>query len=230
MLKRLLFIFFLSVSSSYANSQSGCTIMGLVEMPTNPLIKENNCSDDLVLKNKDRKTGITETLMSVKVLHENEEVLIQREALDDKFSCPPFCIQPLKIKEVQTLGELEVLAFIDKLKEKKARLLIDVRESVDYEKSTIPGAINIPFSMLRVKSKYQEEILKLLGAKAIKKNSKSTWSFKEVQTLLIFGTSATTNEASSSIKELLRLGYPSSKLFYYRSGITSWKALGLTVH
>ena len=208
---------------SYGENEHGCTISSLVKSTTNPFTQENNCSNAL---SKEKTTKISEQLTSVKVLHENVEVLIEREIVDNKFTCPPFCIQPMKIEEVKTVGELEALAFIDKLKEKKSRLLIDVRESVDYEKATIPGAINLPFSMFSDGSKYQKEILKLLGGKKV--NNK--WIFKNPQILLVFGKNVISNEASSMIKKLVEFGYPTNKLLFYRSGFESWKHLGLTTY
>jgi len=217
----------------FADSEMGCSISGLIKASNSNVLEnseESNCS-----KSEKKETlligpttAITENLNSVKVQHEKDEVLIERKLLSQNATCPPFCIEPMQIKGVTTLGELEVLEFIDKLKEKKGRLLIDVRENTLYDKETIPGAINLPYSMLKYGSKYQGEVLRLLGAKL--KKSSVEWSFKRAQRLLIFGDSATTPEASKSLKTLLRLGYPSSKLFYYRGGVSSWKALGLTTY
>lgn len=229
-MKYLLSIILFLTMMLFANAEEGCSISALLEQTKSPLFKntqDKNCTEDIEVKIEKtmRETAINKNLISVKVLHENKEVLIVRTNINDEFTCPPFCIEPMKIEDVITVGELEVLSFIDKLKEKKARLLIDVRESSIYKKGTIPGAINLPFTMLEDKSKYQKEVLKLLGGKHL--NSK--WSFKDAQSLLIFGNSPIRNSASSSIKKLLELGYPSSKLLYYRAGVSSWKGLGLTV-
>ena len=211
----------------------GCSINGLFRTPKNGILdpkEESNCTESVKkeISFSGTTTAITKKLKSVKVLHEQDEVLIERKLLTKDFTCPPFCIEPMQIKGVKTFGELEVLAFIDKLKEKKGRILIDVRENNFYVKETIPGAINLPFSMLKDGSQYQSNVLRLLGAKLRKSNAK--WSFKKAQRLLIFGTSATTPEASNTLKKLLELGYPSDKLFFYRGGISSWKALGLTTY
>ena len=244
MKKRFLFIFVAMMSVLFADSEMGCTISELLQAPKSILVEQTKASNRTKEKHEKKykkspievmKIAITENLMTVKVLHEKEEVFISRESVTPQLICPPFCIEPMNIKKVVTVAELEVLTFIEKLKEKKARLLIDVRENHFYTEGTIPGAINLPFSMLQDGSKYQEEILKLLGAKLKKekvqsKNSNLQWSFNNAQTLLIFGESATSSEASSSIKKLLELGYPDSKLFYYRAGISSWKALGLTIY
>jgi len=227
------FICLALTSTLFANSEMGCSVSELLHTPKNGLLektKELNCtkSEKKEASLVSHTTAITPNLNSVKVLHEQDEVLIERKLLNQELSCPPFCIEPMSINGVTTLGELEVLAFIDKLKEKKGRILIDVRENNLYDKETIPGAINLPFSMLKDGSKYQGEVLRLLGAKLRKSNAK--WSFKKAQRLLIFGDSATTPEASKSLKKLLDLGYPSAKLYYYRGGVSTWKALGLTTY
>jgi rhodanese-related sulfurtransferase len=235
MKKSFLLLCLAFISIVFADSEIGCSISVLLHSPKSSLLKkvdEHNCSEDT---NEEiavllTKTAITNKLMSVTVLHESEKVVIEREMLERERACPPFCIEPMMIKDVVTLGELETLAFIDKLKEKKSRLLIDVRENIFYEKATIPGAINLPFSMLKDDSKYQESVLRLLGATLSTPKFKQKWVFKNAQFLLLFGSSVTSSEASSSVKQLLKLGYPSARLFYYRGGIASWQALGLTTY
>ncbi|MBU1668613.1 hypothetical protein KKC13_09325 [bacterium] len=172
------------------------------------------------------KMNITESLVSVPVTHEKQELQIERNVIDATQSCPPFCIQPMRIAGVETVAELETLAFIATLKEKKPQLLVDARSSDFYRKSTIPGAINIPYTMLRNESKYQKEVLTLLGGK----QSSKGWYFKNIQTLLIFGNGAKDIQASSAIKTLLFLGYPENKILYYRGGVESWENLGLTLY
>lgn len=175
---------------------------------------------------KSSSMNITETLVSVPVEHKKQELLIERQIIGEKRSCPPFCIQPMHIAGVETVAELETLAFIADLKENKPQLLVDARTSDYYRKSTIPGATNIPYTMLEDKSKYQKEVLTLLGGK----QSSKGWYFKHIQTLLIFGNGAYDMQASSAIKSLVALGYSKDKILYYRGGIESWKSLGLTLY
>jgi len=227
------FLFSIATSMLFADAEVGCSISGLLHASNKGVLaekKEHHCSQDEKRSTplEGSITAITPHLHSVKVLHGNREILIKRKLLHKQSTCPPFCIEPMKIKGVETLGELEVLAFIDKLKEKKGRLLIDVRENALYEKETIPGAINLPLSMLKDGSRYQKEVLHLLGATVKKSDTK--WSFPTAEALLIFGGSSTTPEASSALKKLLDLGYPSNKLYYYRGGLSAWKALGLTTY
>ncbi len=192
-MKRHTLIVLLTSFQLFAQTDSeGCSVNSILHNSTdNPLASpaKSPCWDALT-------TPIGKKLTTIKVLHEKEEIVIERTISNPKEICPPFCIEPMTIGAVKTVGELEVLAFIDKLKEKKGRLLIDVRDNTLYEQSTIPGAINLPLFMLDDKSKYQTEVLKLLGAK--KKDNR--WIFKNAQSLLIFGSSVTQSEASSAIK------------------------------
>ncbi len=167
---------------------------------------------------------ITEKLVSVETEHLDHNVTIERTSTAT-LSCPPFCIQPMKIEGIETVGELEALAFIQESQSKKQQLLIDVRTHQEYNRETIPGAINLPYKMLTKESPYQEEVLKILGGKKIK----SRWLFKEPQKLLIFGESLFSPEATKAVRELIKLGYPKKKLYYYRGGIRSWKVAGLTL-
>ena len=221
-------LFFLFSSLLSANGDVGCN--AIIDDAQKGCSIENilNKKEDLKFVIREENIYITKEQLSIKVIHNEHETLIQRVPMKDANSCPPFCIEPLSIEGVQTVAELETLAFIEKLKEKKARLLIDVRSNKAYRKETIPGAISLPSHMIEDKSPYQEEVLKLLGAKKLL-SSKEKWYFPDGQFLLIFGQSATNNEASGVVKQLLKLGYPAKKILYYRGGIASWRAMGLSV-
>jgi len=214
-------------STNIDTKERGCQIPSLVKKAPLPFkIREEEPTCVTKTQRKQRPFKITKTLTSVEVMHNNQKLIIERSYRNPAHNCPPFCIQPMNIKGVTTVGELEVLEFIKKLKEKKSRLLIDVRVSRLYKEETIPGAINIPFTMLEKNSKYQKEVLKLLGAK---KNGKK-WKFKHAPKLLIFAKSEEESQAVEAIDNLLKLSYPHNKILYYRGGIKSWKRLGLTLY
>jgi len=219
-------LLYLLLLISYLNANQGCDISSLLEeRPKSFKIKEEK--EEIKHKTKKKiELKITETLSSITITHENQTLHIKRTPKNQEHTCPPFCIQPMNIKGVSTVGELEVLDFIKELKGKEAKLLIDIRNSKFYNQNTIPGAINIPYSMLKNKSKYQEQVLQLLGGK--KRGEK--WIFKLVPTLLIFGDSEENDKASKSIKTLLKLSYPAQKIYYYRTGIEAWNRLGLTLY
>jgi len=187
----------------------------------NVITKKTTPKKVVVAKN----INISKELSFLKMNYKKEEILITRTPKDATQTCPPFCIQPMNIKGIKTVGELEVLEFIKDLS-KKPKLFIDVRKSKAYNKETIPGAINIPFTMLDKESKYHSKVLKLLGAK--KRGKK--WNFKRVPSLLIFGEGQSNVEASTVIHNLLDFSFPNKKILYYRGGIESWKSLGLSLY
>ena len=60
--------------------------------------------------------------------------------------CPPFCIHPMKAAEgVRTVGEIELLEFVQNSVASNDSLLVDARMPEWYESETIPGSVNIPF-------------------------------------------------------------------------------------
>lgn len=177
-----------------------------------------------VVKFQGSHTNITKLLSSVTINHKGSELTIVRNIRDDKKSCPPFCIAAMNIMDVETIGELETLDFIKNLNENRSSLILDTRESKQYNKGTIPAALNLPFSMLQADSQYFNDVIAILGIKKVA----DIWQLKDVYDLLIFDDGITDDKASKVIKSLLKLSYPSDKIFYYRGGFSSWKNLGLT--
>ncbi len=180
---------------------------------------------------------ITEELESVVTQEGDKEIKIERiqdvkHRLTSNFSktsreCPPFCVQPMKIGNVRTIGEIELLEHIKEMqKDDTEMLLIDARTRDWSHSGTIPGATNLPFAMLQKDSKYLNKILGLLGAKE-GKNGK--WNFDKVPTMIIFSNGLWDAQATKAIKSLVELGCPEDKILYYRGGMQSWNILGLTV-
>jgi 3-mercaptopyruvate sulfurtransferase SseA len=178
--------------------------------------------------------NITQDLESVEVLHKDKKVIIQRDQntkkrLTNNFTktsreCPPFCIQPMQIDKVKTIGELELLDFVQALNNESNTLLIDARTTEWHRASTIPGSVNLPFTMLKKDGKYIDKVLKILGAK----QEGGEWRFDNVQTLLIYSNGAWDAQATTAIESLIAVGYPQDKILYYRGGMQSWQNLGLT--
>ena len=178
--------------------------------------------------------NITEEVESVTTVHKDQKVVIKRNQnpknrLTNNFTktsreCPPFCIQPMNIGEVKTVGELEVLDFLKALNNESNTLLLDVRTTEWHRASTIPGSVNLPFTMLKREGKYIDKILTILGAQ----KEGAEWNFNGVQTLLIYGNGAWDAQAGTAIESLIDIGYPEDKILYYRGGMQSWQNLGLT--
>lgn len=141
--------------------------------------------------------------------------------------CPPFCIQPIKVKPtIETIAELEVFDFMKKKIATHKGILLDARLKSWFELETIPSAINLPFPILLNSNKKKvSRIFKLLGMKI---NPDGSWDFKNAKELTIFDNGVWCSQASRLIQGLVKYHYPTSKLHYYRSGLQGWKLLGLT--
>jgi hypothetical protein len=209
-------------SSSISKDTDGCYSKNIITEEKKDIFKIH----EEVLISKNIQVNISEKMKSLKTLHKGKELIITRNTSDVNKSCPPFCIVPMHIKDVKTVGELEVLDFIKSLNDKGNNLILDTRESRYYNKSTIPGALNLPSHMLLKDSDYFDDVIAVLGIKKID----NKWQFKEIHNLLIFDDGITDNKASEAIESLLKLSYPSDKILYYRGGFSSWKSLGLTFY
>jgi len=141
--------------------------------------------------------------------------------------CPPHCIQPVKLKNgVKTVGELELIDFIKNKVYKKKGILVDARLKNFYVLETIPGAINIPFTIAQVKSKkITDSLFKALGAKV---NADGSYDFTNAKDLAIFCSGLWCGASVKLINNLVAKGYPKDKIVWYRGGLQAWKILGLT--
>lgn len=181
---------------------------------------------------------ISADLPYLDVMHNGKVVRIERikdtsNRLTNSFAktsrpCPPFCVHPIKLASgIETVGELELLEFLKtKVKQGKG-VLIDARMPQWFEKSTIPGSINIPFTILStgLENKYTKKIIRLLGARESKNGQ---WNFNKVKSLTLFCNGLWCDQSSRAIKSLIKVGYPREKLFWYRGGMQAWQLLGLT--
>lgn len=135
---------------------------------------------------------------------------------------PPFFIEPFTVSDgVETYGELEVLDFISK----KKGLFIDARLANWFAKSAIPSAVNIPFKLFLSETPEREKVLKDLGGEYAKSGD---WDFTHAKTILLYCNGAWCGQSPTAINALIDLGYPKSKMKYYRGGMQSWQLLGLT--
>jgi len=137
---------------------------------------------------------------------------------------PPFTIQPYQpIKGIETVSELDVLDFLQNEVKNNKGILIDARMPKWYKAGSIPKAFNIPFTVLTSKN-FNEQIAKFFGVN----KDKEHWNFKNAQTLLIFDNGPWCQQGVHAMRNLLKIGYPKSKILYYRGGMQYWQILGLT--
>jgi len=177
--------------------------------------------------------AITPTLSSTSIIHRGTPITIKRiqntnnKLLDDfartSRPCPPFCIQPMHIDEaVETVGELDVLNFLNNEVADGSGLLVDARMPNFYNSETIPGSINIPFVLFTSSA---NDILPLLGAIG---NEDGSWDFSRAKTLMLWCNGPWCAQSPRAIIALRALDYPADRMFYYRGGMQVWKILGLT--
>ncbi len=141
--------------------------------------------------------------------------------------CPPFCIQPVTpAPGVNVVGELELLDFLKKMVAKNKGVLVDARIPAWFKKGSIPGAVNIPFTLFAPDNPYRDRILLVLGAKKLEDG---TWDFGDARDLLLFCNGPWCGQSPRAIRNLITAGYPPEKLHYYRGGMQNWQLLGLTV-
>jgi rhodanese-related sulfurtransferase len=144
--------------------------------------------------------------------------------------CPPFCVRPFTTaKGVETLGELEVINFAQKMSGGDSSImLVDNRTPDWFVKGTIPGAVNVPFTKIN-RGKGADEVsiaesLELFGAVEGAKG----WDFSKAKTLVLFCNGMWCGQSPLGIDGLIGEGYPAEKLKWYRGGMQSWEILGLT--
>lgn len=187
------------------------------------------------------EVNIAPDLESVDVMHNGKEVTIQRnqdtknKIIDDfaltSRACPPFCIQPMKLeKGVETIAELEVLSYLDKSSwGDKNIVVIDSRTPNWLEKGTIPGSVNIPWTVFNLKNgantiEISEVMIKEFGVRQID----DLLDFSEAKTLVLFCNGPWCGQSPISIKTLLSFGYPAAKIKWYRGGMQMWESYGFT--
>lgn len=185
--------------------------------------------------------NITADLPSVEVLHAGRPVTIKRHpdgahTIDPGYAltsrdCPPFCVQPMQIAPgVETLGELELLEWLQRASQGTDVLVIDSRTPDWVARGTIPGSVNIPWTELS--SQHGADpfgIAEILERRFGASQIEGLWDFSRARTLVLFCNGPWCGQSPTNIRALLRYGYPADKLKWYRGGMQDWHSLGLTV-
>lgn len=146
--------------------------------------------------------------------------------MPEDMACPPRCIEPGSAASgVQTLTELEVLAYMQSKITDGSGILVDARLPEAFAEGSLPGAISVPAATLVADNPYREDLLLALGARG----SLGQMQFDGAFDLLVFDDGAFSPVARTAVSRLLDAGYPAQKIFYYRGGLHMWHALGLSV-
>jgi len=200
---------------------------------------------------------ITEGKETVTVQHHGKPFVIQREQdpnhiVDPAWGktsrkCPPFCLQPnVPLPGIHAVGELEVLDFMENFVNTGKGVLIDSRLPSWYLAGTIPGSINIPFTVFGEipTAADVEKAFKLLGAERrpnvggfrrslernfgdwFGKHKTAYWDFTNAKEIVLWCNGPWCGQSPRAIKNLVNLGYPVERIHYYRGGMQMWKVLG----
>ena len=179
------------------------------------------------------KVKITPDMPYIYVYHKGKAVKVHRiqntkHKLTGEYAKiyrPGKDIQPIKThKDIQTIGEVEVLQFMSEKGNKKKGLLVDLRPKKVYKKESIPSAVNIPYATKDNKVKIKK-ILKILGAK---RKSDGSLDTSRALDIAFYCDGLWSEKSPEFIKTFLDLGYPAEKILYYRGGMQMWKILGFT--
>ncbi len=183
-----------------------------------------------------QQVNITENMPFVDIRIKGRNYRIQRvqdtnNKLTNSFAktsrkCPPFCIHPMAVAPgVQTVGEIEVINFLKDKVQKGTGVLVDARITAFFTKGTIPGSVNIPFTLMtKGNTTYMVRILSILGAV----QNGGAWDFSNARELMLFCNGPWCDQSPRAIRGLLNVGFPARNLYYYRGGMQNWQALGLT--
>ncbi|MCL3881339.1 rhodanese-like domain-containing protein [Marivita sp. GX14005] len=163
-----------------------------------------------------QSTAITETSGSFTFEQHGTELAITRSGL----SCPPSCVQPLVAANgVQSLAELELIAFLQIEIGGGTGLLLDLRNPAAFSAGALPGAVNVPLATLAPSNPYRSDLFSALGIDGA--------DFTNAFTLALYGAGPDDPAPVDAVARLVEAGYPAENLRYYRGGASGWAALGL---
>lgn len=202
------------------------------------------------------EVNLTETRPYVEVTVAGKTIRIQRNqdtsaALSGFFAktsrpCPPFCIHAMTAAPgVTTVGEVEIFDFMAGPLRDGRGLLVDARTADWFERRTIPGSVNIPWTILAEADPANPEFLRLLDTMGVREGGggglleslsnlftggadTSRWDFSRAKELLLFCNGPWCDQSPRAIAGLIKIGYPTDKLKYYRGGMNLWELFGLT--
>ncbi len=182
-----------------------------------------------------KKVMISRSIYSIDVMHKGEKVTIKRNQnrknAISKYYQPTHRgkiqpIAPFEPHAVETIGVLEMLAYLEQLEDKSDSLIIiDSRTAAWVKRGTIPGTVNIPFTEF----KGDDRAVEIMEEEFDVLNTGSALNFSNAKTLVMYCNGIWCGQSPTAIKKLLNFGYPAAKIKYFRGGMQNWESLGLTV-
>ncbi|WP_292949757.1 MULTISPECIES: rhodanese-like domain-containing protein [unclassified Neptuniibacter] len=190
-------------------------------------------SSSMVLAEGARKAMITPELYSFTVEHDGEPIEVMRnqnpdnkvhELYNTTFRGMPQPIHPFEPHDVETIGEREFVALMQAAQKDENILIVDTRTEGWHYRLTIPGSVNVPFTVM----KEEESAADALDDFGVVKNADGSYDFAQAKTLAMFCNGYWCGQTPTLIRALLEKDYPADKMKYYRGGMQAWTSLGLT--
>jgi rhodanese-related sulfurtransferase len=113
---------------------------------------------------------------------------------------------------VHPVGEIEIIAALGD----RQSLVVDMRDTNDRVKGTIPGSVGIPYTEVA-------ERMTELGCS----KTAGAWNCSQAKKVYAFCNGPACPQSPMAIKAMTRDGFPVDKIYYYRGGMLDWDALGL---
>lgn len=194
------------------------------------------------------------------VVHNGRSIKVERD-IDQSFQarpnmrgtlrnnaedCPPFCLQPMQLETpVATVGEVEIVDFMQTTMRDRKGVLVDVRGATEYGFGTIPGSINI-FARRFLKEADDPEFVELMQSLGAERRGEVSWFTQQLETygladtsllsdqwdftkamdLIIWSNGPLDGSAAKAIDALVAAGYPPHKIGWYRGGMPAWQYWG----
>ncbi|WP_178861331.1 rhodanese-like domain-containing protein [Thiomicrorhabdus cannonii] len=140
-------------------------------------------------------------------------------------------LQPFHLAPgVETIGELEVLDYLQRMQTDASIIVVDTRPPIWFERLRIPGSINVPMSTFNNELGAIEALEKYFN---VKTKANGELDFSQAKTIVAYCNGHYCGQTPAAVKAnpfaLLKLGYPPEKIKYYRGGMQAWTSAGLTV-
>ena len=123
-------------------------------------------------------------------------------------------LQPLVPEPgINPVTEIEVLKALND----DAFIVADMRELEWHLKSTIPGAVHVPYTEIATACR-----------NSVAKKPTTNGIARRLKKVLGFCNGPVCSQSPSGMRAMIREGFPAEKIYYYRGGMLDWEALGLT--
>lgn len=124
-------------------------------------------------------------------------------------------LQPLiPLPGVHPVTELELLPAMND----KDAMIVDMRETEDRVKGTIPNSYHIPYT----------EVAGRLNELGCAKTA-GKWDCSKAKKIYAFCNGPVCPQSPTAIAAMVRDGFPVDKIYYYRGGMLDWDALGFPI-